>query len=215
MLLLFFFFKSRYYWAKPWMLKTHFLETVSNVRKGIQSVPKEATEDLAGWDLETLVLLPAADASRPQVLLGDPLNLPEYEAMCLRRDHDTKDEKSRSRLRIVLGIASVLGLFAGCRRLIKSMSVSQSYGFVRRAVLADTDVQFVLGPTANIQSSNGTFTARYINARLRLVSDSGTVADVDVAATRDDGGIRPWRVALARMRVGGSIYKLGLQNEYR
>ncbi|CAE8620778.1 unnamed protein product, partial [Polarella glacialis] len=38
----------RYYWAKPWMLKTHFLETVSNVRKGIQSVPKEATEDLAG-----------------------------------------------------------------------------------------------------------------------------------------------------------------------
>jgi len=79
---------------------------------------------------------------------------------------------------------------------------------VRRSLLANSDVRAVLGPAADVQTSSGTFTARYINARLRLVGSDGAVADVDVAATRETGD--SWRIALARMRVAGASYNLNL-----
>jgi len=184
-----------------------------SLRQGLTSaVRPEASEDvnddLSGWAIETLVILPNGDVNSPQVLKGNPYGLPEYEAMCLRRDANSKDEKSRRRMYIVLALAMAGACFAGCQRLIKSIRVSQSYGFVRRSVLANSDVRAVLGPAADVQTSSGTFTARYINARLRLVGSEGAVADVDVAATREEGD--SWRIALARMRVAGASYNLNL-----
>jgi len=97
---------------------------------------------------------------------------------------------------------------AGGRRLAKSIRVSNSYGYIRRRLLAHSEVAAKLGPRASVQSSSGTFDAGYINAQMRLVGDAGGVADVEIAATRAEGGKGDWRVVLARMRFGGLTVNL-------
>ena len=198
----------KYYWLRPWELKKWFLDKARSLRQG-----STREEDLSAWNLETLVILNRSPIASQQganatALLGDPLGLPEYEAMCVRRDSACKDEHSRRRMHIALGISLLGTLLAGGSRVLRSMRISQSYGFVRAAVLANPSVEAVLGPSY-IQSNSGTFTPTYINAKLRLVGNAGTVADVAVAASRDSVQQR-WNVALARMTVGGVSCNLDL-----
>mmetsp|Transcript_22838 Transcript_22838/g.58412 ORF Transcript_22838/g.58412 Transcript_22838/m.58412 type:complete len:328 (-) Transcript_22838:40-1023(-) len=194
----------RRYWSRPWELKQDFLNTFRS----------QASASAAGfddeepiWDIDSLFILPGGDTQNPVVLAGNPVGLPEYEAMCVRRDAESKGEKSRWRLRVVTGIALMAAGFAGGARVLKSMRVSQSYGFVRRSLQAHSDVNSALGRSIFVQSSSGTFGDRYISARLRLVGDGGAVADVEVAATRGAGSA-PWIIAMARMSVGGLSYNL-------
>lgn len=204
----------KYYWMRPWELKRAAVDKIKHFRKGVTTAVgiKEEKDDLSGWQIDTLVFLPSGDHSSPQVLQGNPMSLPDYEALCLRRDAGSKDEHSRRRLHNVLCLFAVGAALLGGQRLLKSFRISRSYGHVRRSVLSNQDVLAVLGPTANIQNSTGTFTTRYIDAHLRLVGNKGAVADIDIAAIRDKGGEQPWRIALARMKVGGCLYNLHLQN---
>ncbi len=190
----------KYYWLRPWEFKKAFLEKIRSFRRGSGEY-----EDPSLWRLETLVVLP--DGKEPETVLGNPLALPEYESLCLKRDGTSKEEHSRRRLRITLGIALLATVFAGGARLLRSRHVWQSHGFVRKAVLGDRSIQTVLGPS-HIESCNGTFTPTYINAQLKLVGNAG-VADVTVAASRDTTG-QSWRIAVARMNVGGVMCNLDI-----
>lgn len=206
---------SRYFY-RPWELKPVILGAFSSRSGSSDKVAGvsggEAEEEEPVWDLEALFFLPGGDARRPAVLLGDPRTLPEYEALCMRRDAEAKGEYSRWRLRVFIGLALGGAVIAGAARLAKSVRVSQSYAHVKRALQAHPQVAAVLGPGARVESSSGTFGTRYIDARLRLVGSGGRVADVEVSATRDGPGAslaqRPWRVALARMSAGGLTHNL-------
>lgn len=191
-----------YYWLRPWELKKAFLNKV----RSISSVRSE-DQDPAMWRIETLVVV--ADGKDPQVILGNPLALPEYEAACLRRDGSSKDERSRRRLYIALGISLIATALAGGVRVFRSRHVWQSHGHLRKAVLGDQSIQTVLGPSY-IESCNGTFTPTYINAQLKLVGNTGAVADVMVAASRNSTW-QHWHVALARMNVGGVVCNLNIE----
>lgn len=196
----------RQYLSRPWELKALIVGKFRG--SGSQKDGSGSDEEEQPWDIDSLFFLPGGDVHSPTVLLGDARGLPEYEALCMNRDAEAKSERSQRRLRIVMGIALMGAVFAGGARLAKSVKVSQSYGFVRRSLIAHEEVTAALGPGAVVQTSSGTFGARFINARLRLVGQRGAVADVDVAATRDSGGGSPWRVALARMELGGLTYNL-------
>lgn len=193
----------RRYWSRPWEIKIWLLSKFqSKAPAAADGEPKEEPT----WDLDSMFMLPGGDASSPAVLFGDPSSLPEYEALCMRRDGAAKGERSRRRLRIVTGGALMLAFIAGGARLLKSMRVSQSYGYVRRTLSSHTEIARTLGSRVVIQSSSGTFGKSFINAKLRLVGDGGAVADVSVAAQRT--GVEPWRVSLARMSMGGLHYNL-------
>merc|ERR1711982_29932 len=111
------------------------------------------------------------------------------------------------RLHILFGTASVVALIAGGLRIIKSVKVSRSYGYLRKAVIAHPTVVAALGERASISTSQGTFGSTYLNARLRLVGDGGGVADVDFAATRTLSA-EPWCVVLARISWAGRTENL-------
>merc|ERR1712113_1035922 len=93
----------RYYWSKPWELKSQLLTKFRGLREG----SNKPEEDIRGWDIDTIFFLPASDAQCPTVLMGNPRTLPEYEAICLRSDAGSKDEYSRNRLYKVIGAAMV------------------------------------------------------------------------------------------------------------
>ena len=190
--------RDGYYWLRPWELKKAFLDRIHSIRA------RPEDQDASMWRLETLVVLREEETD---FVLGNPLSLPEYEAVCLRRDGGSKDERSRRRLHIALGISLIATVLAGGVRLFRARYVWQSHGSVRKAVLADQSIQTVLGPS-HIESCTGTFTSTYINAQLKLVGKTGA-ADVIVAATRDSTW-QQWRVAVARMNVGGVSCNLDL-----
>ena len=200
------------YWFRPWELKKAILQRVRLMRQGFFSSEEEESElqrsSASLWKLETLVVLGTGTGSEPRVLQGDPSGLPEYETMYIRRDVTSKSDRSRTNLKIALCL-SVLGtLVAAGSRMLRSLRISQSYGFVRKSVLENRSVQAVLGPS-QIESCTGKFTPTFIDARLRLVGSSGTIADVVVAASRDSSH-QLWHVAVARMTVGGVACNLDL-----
>ena len=192
------------YWLRPWELKKALLQRLRLIRT---TGSNEAPEHRSTWNLETLVLL-SENSGQPQVLQGNPHGLPEYESMCVRGDAAAKSERSRRNLKIALGVSAIGTLIASGTRLLRSIRVSQSYGFVRKSVLQSPGVQAVLG-TSQIESCTGTFTPTFIDARLRLIGSSGTIADVVVAASRDSSH-QLWRVAVARMSIGGVSCNLDL-----
>ena len=194
------------YWFRPWELKKAIVQRVRLLRQGFTA--SEVQSDSSTWSLETLVVLASDTSGRPLVLQGDPSGLPEYETMCVRGDAAAKSDRSRTNLKIALCLSVVGTLFAAGSRMLKSIRVSQSYGFVRRSVLEDRSVQAVLG-SSQIESCTGTFTPTFIDARLRLVGSSGTIADVVVAASRDSSH-QKWHVAVARMSIGGVACNLEL-----
>jgi len=189
-----------YYWLRPWELKKTFLDKVRSIRSF-----RPEDQDPSMWRLETFVVL--QDGKDPEIIFGNPLGLPEYEAVCLRRDGSSKDERSRRRLHFTVGIALIATVLAGGVRVFRSRHVWQSHGCVRKAVLGDQSVRTVLGPSY-IESCSGTFTPTYINAQLKVVGNAA-VADVVVAASRDTTW-QHWRVAVARMNVGGVTCNLDL-----
>jgi len=194
-----------YYWLKPWELKRAFV----NSFKALRQEKADADSDVNKWDVDSLLILPNGDGHKPIVLQGDPYAVPHYEALCLRRDATSKDDASRRRLYWAIGLSAAAAGLAGFIRLFKSMRLSQSYGFVSRSLLSHTAVTRVMGLESSVQSSSGTFTANYINGRLRLVNSAGSVADVDVTASRETAGrSNTWRILLARMRHGGLVYEL-------
>lgn len=197
------------YWFRPWELKKGFLQRVRLLRQGFFSSSEEEMQPASMWKLETLVVLQGETSAQiPRVLQGDPSGLPEYETMCVRRDVSSKSDRSRTNLKIALCL-SVLGtLVAAGSRMLRSLRISQSYGFVRKSVLENRSVQAVLGPS-QIESCTGKFTPTFIDARLRLIGSSGTIADVVVAASRDSSH-QLWHVAVARMTVGGVACNLDL-----
>merc|ERR1711920_944956 len=190
----------RAYWSKPWELKSSLVEKFRGLRQGDTGVSQE---DASHWDIDTLAFLHDGREKSPIVLMGDPRTLPEYEAICCNADIESKTEASQSRLRNVIGLASVAALVAAGFRLQRSMKVSKSYGFVTKNLLKHSDVVRSLGKNASVQASSGTFKPTYINANLRLVNDAGQIADVDFTATRDGSQRRPWRVVLAKMNLAG------------
>merc|ERR1712007_391782 len=139
---------------------------------------------------------------------GDPTAFPEYEAFVMRRDAGAKDERSRRRLHVVIGLAMAGTLVAGSVRFVRSMGVSKSYNYVQTSLLRHATVREALGSRAMVQSSTGTFKPSFVNAKLRLVGDGSAVADVKFSAIRDGGGRNPWRVALARITHDGRTYDL-------
>lgn len=187
----------KYYWLRPWELKKALLEKLRSFRR-------EADPDPSKWRVDTLVLCPAG--GEPQVLMGNPLALPEYEVLCLRRDGNSKDANSRRRLYIALCISFLGTLVAGGARFLKAQQVMQSHGFIRRAVLANPSIQAVLGPS-HIESCTGTFTPTYINAKLKVLGES-RVANVTVAGSRQSTQ-DSWRI-VARMNVGGVMCNLDI-----
>mmetsp|Transcript_2012 Transcript_2012/g.5607 ORF Transcript_2012/g.5607 Transcript_2012/m.5607 type:complete len:327 (-) Transcript_2012:30-1010(-) len=195
----------RRYFYRPWEIKQQASAWLARRRGGGAAAPAAAEEEELAWDLDTVFFLPGGDADSPVTLLGDPASLPEYEAICLRRDAQSKSEYSRWRLRVVLGLASAGVVLAGGLRLVKSIKVSKSYGYIRRMLTTHNEVVAALGPGVRVQTSKGKFGARFIDARLRLIGGDGAVADVDVVAMRD--GPR-WRMQLAKMHVGGSARHL-------
>merc|ERR1712066_604028 len=80
----------RYYWSKPWELKSRFLAKVQELR-GVKRSSIVTEEDGASWELDTLLFLPAGEARSAEVLKGNPHSLPEYQAVCARSDADAKD----------------------------------------------------------------------------------------------------------------------------
>lgn len=200
-----------YYWRKPWELKIFFADKFAGLRGKVAGRGGEAEaegKDGLDWDLDSLSLVHMSDGGRVEVLLGDPRGIPEFETHCVRRDAAAKSDSSRQRLHRVLGIVVAGAALAGGIRLMRSIQVSRSFGYARRSILAHPTVVGVIGPRANVQTSSGTYSRKYIDARLRLISDAGTVADVDLVATRDGDVNRPWRIALARMRSHGRNYEL-------
>ena len=193
------------YWFRPWELKRAILQRLRPISQG--SAASDAEEN-SSWTVETLVVVESSGNAQPLVLQGNPYILPEYETMCLRRDAASKSDRSRTNLKVALGLSIVGTLLAAGSRMLKSIRVSQSYGFVRRSVLQDRSVQAVLG-SSQIESCTGTFTPTFINARLRLVGSSGTIADVVVAASRKSSQ-HLWNVAVARMSIGGVSCNLDL-----
>ena len=195
----------KYYWLRPWEFKRAFLEKIQSLKRG--SLGSVLEDDISEWSLHTLIVL-RDDSSDPQILFGDPMGLPEYEALCLRRDKSSKDDVSRQKLHIALCISLMGSIMAGGVRFFRSRRVLQSHRFVRKAVLEDRSLKAVLGPS-QIESCDGIFTPTYINAKLKVVGNAGTVADVTVAANRDSSQ-QSWHVALARMNVGGVMCNLEL-----
>jgi len=193
----------RYYWSRPWELKRSIVDKFRSLR-GVKQDDEEAELE---WDVDALVFLPNGDVRSPEVLLGSPWALPDYECMCARRDAESKDEASRQRLYRVLAMASAGALIAAGLRFTKSVRVSKSFGFVKRSLLGHSEVAATLGKNVVVESSKGTFGARYISGRLRLAGDSGA-AEVDIAAVRHGGNSGPWRVSLARMMCGGRAFNL-------
>lgn len=201
----------QYYWSRPWELKFAFLNKLRWLR-GMDPLaplrPSLVSED-DPWDLQAVFILPDGDTSRPQVVLGDPRGIPDYESYVLRRDSDAKDERSRRRLNIFAGLALTAALISAGLRVTRSMRVSQSYGFVKRGLLSHPLVVESLGSQASVQTSTGTFGPQYINAQLRLVGATGSAADVRFTATRDGTKGGPWRVLLAKMSFLGKYRELG------
>mmetsp|Transcript_78311 Transcript_78311/g.143367 ORF Transcript_78311/g.143367 Transcript_78311/m.143367 type:complete len:329 (-) Transcript_78311:60-1046(-) len=202
-----------YYFTRPWVLKRAVVDGTKSL-VGLEKASKasagaEAEQMEQAWELQTLFFLPGGDVHKPIVLMGNACGIPDYESLCVRRDADTKGEKSRRRLYGFIGMATAVAAVAGGLRLVRSVHVSQSYGYARRCVLTHPAVVSVLGPSASVSTSSGTFGARYLNARMRLVGEAGAVADVDFAAMRDGEARRtPWRVALARMTTAGRTTNL-------
>jgi len=199
-----------FYWSKPWELKWLFLEKASAVGKALAFWrKKEKAEDLSRegehrpWKVDALVFLPNADIRNPVALIGEPQSLPDYESMIIRRDGESKGDASHRRLHIVMGAVAGAAFFMGCLRLGRSLKVSQGYGYVKNRLIAHHEVVAQLGPSARIQTSSGTFGAEHIDAKLRLLGDSNTAADVEIVATKDGDRRNPWRIAMARMRVSG------------
>merc|ERR1712070_675727 len=196
--------------GRPWELKRLIVDSAKGLvgqkdgdHRGYDS------EKEPDWDLDTLFFLPNGDTSLPSVILGNAHSIPEFEALCVRGDSATKNERSRRRLHVFAATVSAVALLAGGLRVVRSMGVSKSYGYVRRTVLAHPTVVEALGTGASISTSSGTFGKSYLNARLRVVGNDGAVADVDFAATRDAGHSRgAWRVAVARMSWAGRIHNL-------
>lgn len=199
------------YWSRPWELKGLVMSKFQGFGAREEVAPKasEGEEEQDAWDLETLFFMPKGSIE-PTVLMGNAAAMPEYEAMCLRRDAESKGAKSQRRLQVVFGLAAGGAMLAGGLRMAKSFNVSKSYGYVQRSLLAHSEVVGALGQGIRLQSSSGTFGASYINARLRLISEGGKGADVEVAALREGGSSSPWRVVLARMKSGGFTRNLDL-----
>lgn len=199
-----------FYLTRPWEIKRLIVDGARSFfgsKKASDSV-ESTTNENPSWNLDALFFLPSGDVTSPCVLLGSARSLPEYEAMCVLGDSDAKSPYSRRRLHIVLGTASAIALFAGGLRLFRSLTVSRTYGFVRRSVLEHPQVRAALGPNASISTSEGTFGKTYLDAKLRLIGN-GTVADVEVAATRRSNSSQGlWHVAVARMSCAGRTHNL-------
>lgn len=200
----------QYYWSRPWELKFAFLNKLRWIR-GMDPLaplrPSPGSED-DPWDLQAVFIIPDSGTAEPQVVLGDPMGIPQYESFVLRRDSDAKGEQSRRRLSMFAGLALAAALVSAGLRVTRSLRVSQSYGFAKRGLLSHPLVVESLGSQASVQTSSGTFGSQYINAQLRLVGNTGSAADVRFTATRDGFKGGPWRVLLAKMSFLGKHREL-------
>uniref|UniRef100_A0A7S1F3D8 Uncharacterized protein n=1 Tax=Noctiluca scintillans TaxID=2966 RepID=A0A7S1F3D8_NOCSC len=181
----------RYYWSRPWELK---LRLFAMFRRSDLHAQAERLRD---WEVSTLYFL--AD-SQPTVLIGDVRCVPESEAR-LGRDVAAKSDTSRQRLQLFVGLVAGGAVMTGGLQVFRSISLTRKHQFVKQAVVPHPRVVAAVGPGATIQSIVGTFEKQYVDAHMRLVGRSGTLADVDITATR--GASTSWRVLAAKMRSGG------------
>eukprot|EP00927_Polykrikos_kofoidii_P080267 TRINITY_DN77137_c0_g1_i1.p1 TRINITY_DN77137_c0_g1~~TRINITY_DN77137_c0_g1_i1.p1 ORF type:complete len:350 (-),score=56.02 TRINITY_DN77137_c0_g1_i1:59-1054(-) len=204
--------------SRPWELKLRVTEWLQQPKEsaGASGGPDNMAEI---WDLDSLVILPSSQPGDtalqgPTVLMGDARSIPDFETICVRRDSATKDDSSRRRLHRVFAFVTGAAVLAGCFRIVKSMGVSRSYDYARRAVLGHGTVKNYFGASTRVQTSSGTFGTNYINSRLRLVNEAGVAGDVEFTALRekvanDPAGRRGgWRVSLARLHMGGRAQNL-------
>lgn len=120
----------RYYWMRPWELKFLAFDAARGVRNTLFSGFRKVAEDAEaapvaaepGWELTDLCVLLGGDPSKQQTLVGDPRAIPAFESLCVRRDAAAKDERSRKRLKIVLGVATLVAGLAGALRVSRLLS---------------------------------------------------------------------------------------------